>query len=108
MALSYLPKEYGGGGLTAAHATILEEELTRARAIRSTSTTFVFDDLIVWGTEEQKQKFLVPMLRGEKTNHQKLTEPKGGADLANYLSRAVRDGDGWILSGAERLHQRLG
>ena len=92
-------KEYGGGGLTAAHATILEEELTRARAIRSTSTTFVFDDIIVWGTEEQKQKFLVPMLRGEKTNHQKLTEPKGGADLANYLSRAVRDGDGWILSG---------
>ena len=93
------PKEYGGGGLTADHETVIEEELTRARAIRSISTTFVFDDLIVWGTEEQKQKFLVPMLRGEKTNHQKLTEPKGGADLANYQSRAVRDGDDWLLTG---------
>jgi len=93
------PKEYGGGGLSADHATIIEEELTRARAIRSNTTTFVFDDLIVWGTEEQKQKFLKPMLLGEKTNHQKLTEPKGGADLANYQSRAVRDGDDWLLSG---------
>jgi alkylation response protein AidB-like acyl-CoA dehydrogenase len=55
---------------------------------------------MVWGTEEQKQKYLRPLLTGEKVTWQKLTEPKGGADLADYQSRAVRDGDDWILNGA--------
>jgi alkylation response protein AidB-like acyl-CoA dehydrogenase len=53
----------------------------------------------VWGTEEQKQKFLRPFLTGEKITWQKLTEPQSGADLANVQSRAVRDGDDWILNG---------
>ena len=55
--------------------------------------------LLVWGTEEQKQKFLPPLLSGEKITFQKLTEPQGGADLASISSRATRDGDDWILNG---------
>ena len=93
------PKEYGGGGLTGDHETIIEEEFARAGAYRSFSRKLVNDTLLVWGTEEQKQKFLVPLLNGEKTCWQKLTEPQSGVDLANVQSRAVRDGDDWILNG---------
>jgi alkylation response protein AidB-like acyl-CoA dehydrogenase len=93
------PKEYGGGGLTGDHEAIIAEEFTRARAPRSFSRDLVNDTLLVWGTEEQKQKFLRPFLTGEKITWQKLTEPQSGADLANVTSRAVRDGDDWILNG---------
>ena len=93
------PKEYGGGGLSGDHKTILDEEFSRARACQSFSRALVNDTIMVWGTEEQKQKFLVPMLSGEKICWQKLTEPQSGVDLANVQSRAVRDGDEWVLNG---------
>jgi alkylation response protein AidB-like acyl-CoA dehydrogenase len=94
------PKEYGGGGLTVDHAIIIDEELDRARFDRPYNPSQAVEVLLVWGTEEQKQKFLVPMLKGEKTCFQKLTEPHSGADLADYQSRAVRDGDDWLLTGS--------
>ncbi len=93
------PKEYGGGGLTADHESILQEEFTRARVVRPFASGLLFSSLLVWGTEEQRQKFMVPLLKEEKTTWQKLTEPQSGADLANYQSRAVRDGDDWVLTG---------
>jgi alkylation response protein AidB-like acyl-CoA dehydrogenase len=93
------PSEYGGGGLSGDHESILGEEFRDARVPWSGSS-LLFATLLVWGTEEQRQKFLVPLLKGEKTSWQKLTEPKGGADLANYQSRAVRDGDDWLLTGS--------
>ena len=92
------PKEYGGGGLSGDHETILAEEFRHAR-IPWSGSSLLFATLLVWGTEEQKQKFLVPLIKGDKTSWQKLTEPKGGADLANYQSRAVRDGDDWLITG---------
>jgi len=92
-------KEYGGGGLTADHETILDEEFAKARSPRSYGNTYSFGSLMVWGTEEQKQKFLVPFMKGEQKTHQRLTEPQGGADLANVQGRAVRDGDDWLLTG---------
>ena len=93
------PSEYGGGGLSGDHEAILAEEFRQAR-IPWSGSSLLFATLLVWGTEEQRQKFLVPLLKGEKTSWQKLTEPKGGADLANYQSRAVRDGDDWLLTGS--------
>ncbi|MBF8267486.1 MAG: hypothetical protein HW388_994 [Dehalococcoidia bacterium] len=93
-------KEYGGGGMTAEQAIIIQEEFTRARAHGSFSSSQAFPTLLVWATEEQKQKFLKPLLTGEKVNWQKLTEPHSGSDLADYQSRAVRDGDDWLLSGS--------
>ncbi|MBH42347.1 MAG: acyl-CoA dehydrogenase family protein [Dehalococcoidia bacterium] len=92
------PKQYGGGGLSGDHETILSEEF-RNNNIPWSGSSLLFATLLVWGTEEQKQKFLVPLLNGTKIAWQKLTEPKGGADLANYQSRAVRDGDDWLLTG---------
>ena len=92
-------KEYGGGGLSGDHETVLDEEFNAARAPRVFSNTYTFGSLLVWGTEEQKQKFLTPMLQGETTSWQRLTEPQGGADLANVKTRAVRDGDDWLITG---------
>ena len=93
------PKEYGGGGLSGDHETILEEEFTRARAVRGFTNSLVFPTILVWGTEEQKQNLLKPMLTGEKVAWQKFTEPQSGADLANYQTQAVRDGDDWVITG---------
>ncbi|MSQ21979.1 MAG: hypothetical protein EXR53_01550 [Dehalococcoidia bacterium] len=93
------PKEYGGGGLSGEHETIILEEFQRADVARG-GNSLSLPPLLVWGTEEQKQKFLVPLLKGEMITWEKLTEPHSGADLASYQSRAVRDGDSWILNGS--------
>ena len=63
------------------------------------SVDLVLGPLLVWGTEEQKQKFLPGIFRGETLTMQAFTEPQGGSDLANIKSRAVRDGDEWIING---------
>ena len=55
-----------------------------------------------FGSEEQKQEWLPPMARGEKTGCFGLTEPHGGSDPANMKTTAVRDGDHWVLNGAKR------
>ena len=94
-----MPKEYGGGGLTGDHETILQEEFLRIGGVPSPNSLIILSTLLVWATEEQKQTFLVPMLTAEKSSWQKFTEPQSGADLANYQSRAVRDGDDWVLTG---------
>ena len=95
------PTEYGGGGLSGDHETIIEEEFDRARVVPhfNGGDTLLFAILLVWGNEEQKQKWLVPLLKAEQIAWQKFTEPQSGADLANYQSRAVRDGDDWVLTG---------
>ena len=94
------PKEYGGGGLTGELETIIHEEFRRYRARGPFTADFVLPSLLVWGTEEQKQKFLIPLLTEEKVAWEKFTEPKSGSDLAGYKSKAVQDGDDWILNGS--------
>jgi len=93
------PKEYGGGGLTGEHAAIIEEEMTAMRVPGRISSTWTLNTLLVWANEEQKQKFLRPLLTGEKTEHMRMTEPHSGADLADYRSRASREGDEWVVNG---------
>lgn len=93
------PKEYGGGGLDGDHETILDEEFANGRIPRGFNNQTGFPALLVWTTDEQKEKFLAPILKGEATMWQKYTEPRSGADLASYTSRAVRDGDDWLLTG---------
>ncbi len=94
------PREYGGGGLTADHETVIEEELTRSNVLHMIVTPdFVFPALLVWGTEEQRQRFLKPLLTAEKSCWYKMTEPQSGADLAGIQTRAVRDGDDWLITG---------
>ena len=94
------PKQYGGGGLASDQCTILTEEFSRARInLGFFSNSWALDALLVWGTEEQKQRFLVPLLKGDKTTWYKYSEPQSGADLAGIQTRAVQDGDDWLLTG---------
>ena len=94
------PKEYGGGGLTGEHETIIEEEFQHHRVPLLGVAYLLIPTLLVWATEEQKQKFLVPLLKGDMIAWQKYTEPHSGSDLASYESTAVRDGDDWVLNGS--------
>ena len=93
------PKEYGGGGLPPEYEVIISEEILRRKVPLLTSNPWITSTLLVWGTEEQRQKFLVPLLRGDLIAFQAFTEPQSGSDLANIKSIAVRDGDDWIING---------
>jgi alkylation response protein AidB-like acyl-CoA dehydrogenase len=95
------PREYGGGGLTGDHEVVLDEELRRRRVPVLFSNGLVNAALLVWGTEQQRLKFLTPMLQGEQIAFQGFTEPQSGSDLANIKTTAVRDGDEWVVNGTK-------
>ena len=59
----------------------------------------MFPTLLVWATEEQKQKYLKPLLTAEKVAFQNFSEPGHGSDLASLESKATRDGDDWVING---------
>ncbi len=93
------PKEYGGGGLSAEYEVILEEELQNRKIPTVFSNVLVIPAILVWGTEEQKQRWLPGLLTGRTIAFQNFTEPQSGSDLATIKSTAVRDGDDWIING---------
>jgi 3-oxocholest-4-en-26-oyl-CoA dehydrogenase alpha subunit len=97
------PKEYGGAGLTVDHQMVLETELVKYGLSLShvfyTLARIVAPVLIRWGTEEQKREFLPAITRAEISVWQVLTEPHGGSDVANCQTKAIRDGDDYIVNG---------
>lgn len=93
------PKEYGGGGLPAELGVVIQEELYKKDIPQIHDNTFDLPALMVWGTEEQKQQLLRPRLLGEKLGWQLFTEPGVGSDLSGLETRAVRDGDDWVITG---------
>ena len=101
------PKEYGGQGRDADRAVHLLRRGVRAPASRSRSSPSTPSGRRSWqfGTEEQKQDFLPRILRGELHFAIGYTEPCAGTDLASLRTRAVRDGDDWVINGQQDLHQ---
>lgn len=99
------PTEYGGAGLSAAHAAVLNEELARARApaIRDQGMDRFAPACFVWGTEEQKRRWLPQVARGEVLISWVCTEPEAGSDLASVKTRAIRDGDEYVVNGAKHF-----
>ena len=98
------PKEYGGGGLSAIEQVVLAEEFARAGAPeRPENDGFGIDllgnTLIALGSEEQKSHFLPRILSGADRWCQGFSEPDAGSDLASVRTRAVLDGDEWVLNG---------
>jgi alkylation response protein AidB-like acyl-CoA dehydrogenase len=96
------PKEYGGGGLTVIEQFILNEELAKERAPRSPNVIalgWVGPTLILYGTEEQKKQHLPPILNNKAFWCQGFSEPGAGSDLAALQTRAVRDGDDYVING---------
>jgi len=95
------PREYGGQGRPAIDQLILSEELTYRDAplINNIGWGLAAGALLRGGTEAQKQKFLPPILRTEVFWAEGYTEPEAGSDLASLSTRAVRDGDEWVVNG---------
>ncbi len=97
------PKEYGGAGLSSEHRDVLEVELDRwglpLELVFYTTAKLVAPAVLLFGTEEQKREFLPPMMRGDVAVWQTLTEPQGGSDIATCRTKAVRDGDDYVIDG---------
>jgi alkylation response protein AidB-like acyl-CoA dehydrogenase len=95
------PVEYGGAGLSVMQQFIFNEEMAEARAPRpgGIATGFAGPTLIVHGTEDQKKKYLPDILTGEVIWCQGYSEPGAGSDLASLQTRAVRDGDDFVVNG---------
>ena len=98
------PRDYGGQGLTHAHQRVLNEELSGYEyPARIQAPTFspCAAVLLDFGTEDQKQRHIPAILKGDEIWMQFLSEPGGGSDVAGALTSAVRDGDEWVLNGSK-------
>ena len=99
-----VPVAYGGQGLSPAHQRAFNEELAgyeHASRVQVPTMTPCLAVLLDFGTEEQKQRHVPAILKGEEIWMQLLSEPSGGSDVAGALTSAVRDGDEWILNGSK-------
>ncbi len=98
-----IPERYGGAGMDYISFALLCEELERAdtafRVVQSVHVALNSLALLQWGTEEQRQRWLVPQARGEKLATFALTEPGVGTDAANLATTARREGAGYRLNG---------
>ncbi len=101
-----VPKEYGGQGCDVLTYAMCVEELAKVcgttAVIVSAHTSLCCDPIMTYGTEAQKQKYLVPLAKGEKLGAFGLTEPGAGTDAQGVQTRAVEDENGdWILNGSK-------
>ncbi len=96
------PKEFGGGGFSPMEQYIYNAEMAKANVPTVGSNVgigMLGPALIVHGTDDQKNKFLPPILKGEVVWSQGFSEPGAGSDLASLTTRAVRDGDEFVING---------
>jgi len=105
LGLSY-PEEYGGQGGDYYSNLVLAEEIGHSNSGGLAMGIAVHTDMATppifkFGTEEQKQRYLVPSIKGEKISCLGITEPDAGSDVAGIKTRAVRDGDDWVINGSK-------
>jgi alkylation response protein AidB-like acyl-CoA dehydrogenase len=96
------PRDYGGRGATLVEQAIFNEEVVRAQAPQMANVLGLAmggPTVIAHGDEEQKQRYLAPILSAEEIWCQGFSEPDSGSDLASVKTRAVRDGDDWVVTG---------
>ena len=98
-----VPEEYGGAGMDTLSYVLALEEVSKVDAshgtIMSVNNSLFCHGIMKFGTEEQKQKYVIAVASGEKVGAYSLTEPMSGSDAGTMRSRAVRDGDEYILNG---------
>ena len=100
-----VPKEYGGQGCDPLTYIMCVEELSKVcgttGVIVSAHTSLCVDPIMAYGTEEQKQKYVRPLCTGEMLGAFALTEPGAGTDAQGAQTKAVLDGDEWVLNGSK-------
>ncbi len=100
-----VPKEYGGQGCDPLTYVMCVEELSKVcgttGVIVSAHTSLCCDPIMTFGTEEQKQKYLVPLAKGEKLGAFGLTEPGAGTDAQGQQTKAVLEGDEYVINGSK-------
>src|SRR6266516_5371169 len=98
-----IPEEYGGAGMDTLAYVLALEEICKADAshgvIMSVNNSLYCHGIMKFGTEEQKKKFVIPIASGKAIGAYSLTEPQSGSDAGTMKSRAIRDGDSYILNG---------
>jgi alkylation response protein AidB-like acyl-CoA dehydrogenase len=99
------PEQYGGAGMSAVDYCICIEELARVDPGVALSVAahngLCSAHIAMFGTEAQKQTYLVPLARGDKIGAWALTESNSGSDASGLRTAAARDGDGWVLNGSK-------
>jgi len=105
LGLRYDPK-WGGAGLDYSFTTVLFEEMARADNAGVTMGISVHTDMATpslheFGTDELKAQYLAPAIAGEMVSAVAVTEPDAGSDVAGIKTRAVRDGDEWVINGSK-------
>ncbi|MBK8251171.1 MAG: acyl-CoA dehydrogenase family protein [Polyangiaceae bacterium] len=100
------PEEYGGGGGDLSHALAVSEEMilegkSVGTVVGLGSHAIAIPPILACGSEAQKKKFVPPVLRGEKIAALAITEPGGGSDVAGLSTKAVRDGDHYVVTGTK-------
>ncbi len=101
------PEEYGGAGMGYVEYATIIEELSRVDGSVGISVaahnSLCSNHIYMYGTEEQKQKYLVPLARGERLGAWGLTEPGAGSDASGTRTTAVRQNGGWVVNGAKNF-----
>ena len=102
-----VPEEYGGSGYDAMSAAVILEEIARVDAavalLVGSHNSLCAGHILAVGTEDQKRKYLAPLARGEQLGAWALTEPGSGSDAGAMRTRAVLEGDAWVIRGDKQF-----
>ncbi len=100
-----IPEEYGGSGMDYVSYHLMIEEIARAcssvRTTVSVQTSLAETNILLYGSEEQKQKYLVKLAKGEMLGAWALTEPNAGSDVSGMQTIVKEEGDEWVLNGTK-------